>query len=116
MAKGHSYSGYSDTDSYQNMLTTRGGDPKCREPEYACGQTKIRSKNSRYTLELACDGNLVLLDKLGQIKWQTESQCEDGKVWMKLKFQALVIYCDDNMIWSSYSELLSIDTRFKSFL
>ena len=35
------------------------------------------------------------------------------KVWMKLRFQALVIYCDDNMIWSSYSELVSVDTRFK---
>ena len=78
MGKGHKYSGYSDSDSYENMLTTRGGDPKCREPDYACGKTKIRSKNSRYTLELACDGNLVLLNKLGQIKWQTESQCEDG--------------------------------------
>ena len=30
------------------------------------------------------------------------------KVWAKLKFQALEIYCDRDVIWSTYSELEAV--------
>lgn len=106
---GNKYTQHLLTGDFSNTLDSKTwGGWMCEEFD----TTPLRSENGAYTLVLSCTGNLAVIDRNGEVVWETETKCDGQTVKMDFKEEKwLEILCGDDIMWSSFSQVVTTEKQ-----